>query len=372
MRDAMDDRHSATGRVGRVGRCAAALLVALATTVASARAQTDTVETVDGKSLSGKVLLEAYDHLELQSKQGQKQKLDWSEVATVQYGGSPEYTDAVGKLATAPVPDSLAALEKLKGDAKLRPVVKQQVLFLIASLHVRAGDFDGAATAWQELAKAFPSGRYLDQAARGVAAAYVSKGAPGEASAALDVVVAAAKPANPGPRFDTTVTLVKAWLLETQGNAAGAKSAYEAAEKAGGLAPDQAATTSLGIARCQQKAGQVDDAAARFRKLVNAADTPHAVMAAAWNGIGDLLLEQGRKKRDVEVLTQALYAFLRPVVLYVPLEGESEDDQQHAIAGAADACQSIAELDASLKQAYGQRAADLRTRLKKKEGNARQ
>jgi tetratricopeptide (TPR) repeat protein len=334
-----------------------------------AAAQTDTIETQDGKNVTGKILNEAYDHVEVQIKAGTKRKLEWSEVVSIEYGSS-EYTEAVGKLAAASPEDALAALEKLRADSKLRPVLKQQVLFRIASLHARRGDPSAAVAAWQELLKAFPGGRYLEQAAQGVVDASIAKGGGAEASKALDALVAEAKASNPGPRFDTAVTLIKARLLEAQGNAGGARAAYEAAEKAGGLAPDQAAVTSLGIGRCQQQAGDVAGAEARFRKLTSSADSPRMVQAGAWNGIGDLLLEQGRKKRDADVLTLALYAYLRGVVLYLPLDGDPTTEHQRALAGAALSCESIAQVDARVKQIYSQQAAELRERLKKQYPNA--
>lgn len=355
-------------RVWFAGALACVLAVALAR---NARAQNDTVETTDGKSVAGKVLNEAYDHLEIQLKQGNtKRKIEWREISAVQYGGAPEYTELVAKLDSMAANDALAALDKLKADTKQRPVIRQQVLFRIASLQMKAGDAANAVGAWQELLKAFPGGRYIDQIAYGVVEAQLAKGNAAEAAKALDAVVADAKAANLGPRFDTTVALAKARLLEAQGNFAGAKAAYEAAEKAGGLPPDQAAMTSLGVARCLAKGGELGEADARFRKLVNSADTPRSVMPGAWNGLGDLLLDQGRKKRDTDVLIQALYAYLRGVVLYLPLDGEPTIEHQRALAGAALCCESIGQVDPTAKQTYGPKAAELREKLKKLYPNA--
>jgi len=169
------------------------------------------------------------------------------------------------------------------------------------------------------------------------------------------------------------VSVLRARLLEAQGNVAGAKAAYEAAEASGNLNGEQAAFAGLGIARCLRLAGDLSGAEARFRKLVDSADSPRLVLAGAWNGLGELLLEQGRKKRDTEVLTLALYDYLRGVVVYLPLDGESTAEHQAALAGAALCCESIAQIDANptVKQAYSQRASELREKSKKLYPNAK-
>jgi TolA-binding protein len=364
----------------RIGRWARALVAGglLLHAGAAAHAQADkvvvdTVETTTGQATTGKVLSEDYDGLELQIKPGSKKKIEWKDVTNVQYGGAAEFTELVGKLGATPVAEALDAFGRFKADAKLRPVIKQQVLFRIATLQAKAGDFDAAAAAWLELATAFPGGRYLDQAARGAVDAQLAKGAPAEAAKALEAVAAAAKPGNPGPRFDTMVAVLRARLLEAQGNVAGAKAAYEAAEASGTLSGEQAAFAGLGIARCLRQANDLSGAEARFRKLVDSADSPRLVLAGAWNGLGELLLEQGRKKRDTEVLTLALYDYLRGVVVYLPLDGESTAEHQAALAGAALCCESIAQIDANptVKQAYSQRASELREKSKKLYPNAK-
>jgi len=361
-------RHGSTPR--RSALAAALALVLPLAFSATARAQVDNVETTDGKSVAGKILNEAYDHVEVQVKQGNtKRKIDWAEVSSIQYGGAPEFTDLVARLDSMAPAEALSALEKLKADSKLRPVLRQQVLFRIASLQMKKGDADSAIAAWQELAKAFPGGRYADATAYGIVEANLAKGSAAEAGKALDALAADAKAANLGARFDTTVSLAKARLLEAQNNLGGARAAYEAAEKAGNLAPDQAAITSLGIARCLQQAGEIGNAETRFRKLANSADSPRSVKAGAWNGLGDLQLEQGRKKRDADTLILALYAYLRGVVLYLPLDGEPTTEHRRALAGAAQCCESIAQIDSAAKQAYSAKAAEFREKRKRLYGD---
>lgn len=348
-------------RPRRVVRVVAALAFASGFAAGARAQQTDTILTKDDKTLNVKVTAENYNNIEFQEKQA-KRNLTWDNVVSVKYGDK-EFNAVVDKIAAAPIADSLQGLERLLGDDKLRPVLKQQGLKLVASLKAQQGDWDGTIAGWQALLKEFPGGRFLDDATRGVVDACLAKGAAAEASKLLDQAVADTRSGNPGARYDATVALLKARILFAQGNFSGAKAAYDAADKAGNLAPDQKATASLGVAKCQQKAGQTADAESRYRALVTGPDTPRYVLAGAWNGLGDIYLDQGRKNRAPDTLIQALYDYLRGVVLYVPLEGEPRDEHVNAIQGAAACCDGIADLDPNAKQLYRQRAAALKQRL---------
>jgi tetratricopeptide (TPR) repeat protein len=360
----------ATPRATRFARAAARAVVVGAFALvlaAGARAQqTDELETKDGKKVSGTVQKADYDLLQFKSKQGAQLKVAWGDVVKLKLGGPVDFNEVVDKVGSAPVDDSLAGLEKLKGDAKLREPLKQEVLFLLASVRARKGDLDGSIAGWQDLLKAFPSGRYLDVAIRGVVEGMLAKGQAAEAGKALDAAAGEAKAANPGPRFDASVKLLQARILEAQNKIPEAKTAYDGVEKSGSLAPDQAAVANLGVARCLQSLGQNADAEARYRKIVaTTTDVPRYVLAGAWNGIGDMILKTAREKRDTDQLVVALLAFLRGASQYLPLEGEPTNEHMRALDSAVLACESIGQVDAANKALYTQRAATLREQRKR-------
>jgi len=370
----MDRSETRLSRLSRWSRAARATLargalagvVALAFAAGARAQQSDELETKDGKKFSGTVQKADYDLLQMKLKQGSTQKFAWADVVRLKLGGPAEWNEVPDKVGSASADDSISGLEKLKGDAKLREPLKQEVLFLLASVKARKGDLDGSVAAWQELLKAFPSGRYLDVAIRGMVEGMLAKGQAAEAGKALDAAAGDAKAANPGPRFDASVALLKARIVEAQGDAKGALAAYQAVEKSGNLAPDQAAVASLGVARSMQALGQLAEAEARYRKIVaTTGDVPHYVLAGAWNGIGDMLLKTARDKRDSDQLFVALLTFLRGASQYVPLEGEPTNEHMRALDQAALACQSIAEVDAANKQLYTQRATSLREQRKR-------
>ena len=139
---------SRVARLVRPGAVRGALVAAFALVLATgARAQqSDELETKDGKKVSGIIQKADYDQLQIKTKQGNTQKIAWADVAKLKLGGPVEFTEVVDKVGTAPIDDSLAGLEKLKGDTKLREPLKQEVLFLLASVRARKDNLDGSIT----------------------------------------------------------------------------------------------------------------------------------------------------------------------------------------------------------------------------------
>jgi tetratricopeptide (TPR) repeat protein len=325
-----------------------------------ARAQAlDDLEQKDGKKIAGTVTEAGYEKVEIRTRSGVKQAIPWDNVARLKFGGSVEFSDVADKVATAPLDESIEKLEKLNGDKQLRAPLRQEVLFLLASVRSRKGDLDGAIAGWQALLKEFPTGRYLDVAIRGMVESMLAKGQAADAGKALDQAATEAAAANPGPHFNASVALLKARVLEAQGNSAGALNAYKAVEATGSLSPDQAAMASLGIAHSLQLAGQLGEAETRYRKIATSPDMPHYVYAGAWNGIGDILAKPAREKRDGDKLIVALMAYLRAAKQYLPLEGEPTAEHARALDSAAETCRAISQVDANYKQLYTQRAQAL-------------
>ena len=102
----------------------------------------------------------------------------------------------------------------------------------------------------------------------------------------------------------------------------------------------------------------------RYRELTKA-DAPNILLAGAWNGLGDLALEQGVAKRDPDGLRLALLSYLRGVVQYVPAQGEPTDELERALAGAARSSKAIGELESNpeRKQAFLDRSRQHRAQL---------
>src|SRR6185503_9764547 len=124
---------------------------------------------------------------------------------------------------------------------------------------------------------------------------------------------------------------------EEQGKFDEAERAFQGVAGGSGNDPGVVVSAKLAIARCAQRANRTNDARQRYGDIVTMADAPNSVLAGAWNGLADMALAEGTKKRDREELRYALFCYLRGAVLYVPERGETTEEYERALAGSAQA-----------------------------------
>jgi hypothetical protein len=327
----------------------------------------DEVTQTDGTTQTGDIVSENYDGLNLEVKKGASRKIEWTKVASVKYANQPKpYVEAMDARSRAPA-DALTQLKELVGDAELRDVFKQNVLHAIPVLEQQLGDLKAAATDYDALIKAFPEGRYVGHAARGLVDVQLALGDPAAAGKAVDALAKDTQAANKLPAsFQSLLTFLRARILRANGKFVDAQQAFESLLKAADLPADISGAAKLGIAECLNGQGKQADAEARFREII-AAPGPTFVLAGAWNGLADLLLKQGKDKRDADLMLQALYGYLRGVVQYVPGEAEPKDEYERSIAGAADSFRYLSDLetDKDRKASFAKRAAEKLDELRK-------
>lgn len=334
-------------RPARALRPLAAFLLLAGALASPALAQGDTVTLKDGKSETGRIKAEEYAGIQFAPSKGAERMVAWKDVQPggIVYGGSPEFTSAKESFDANRADEALPKLEELAANDKLREPLRQNALYYLAAIHLRKGDWDKAIESYKALAKEFPKGRYLFEIGEGLVQAHVAKDKGyAAASKALDELSSAALTAGVEPGFSASINVLKGRLFEEQQKWSEAIGAYANAAKATGASAVAVQQARLGEARALAATGKPVEAEALYRKVV-AEDAPNAVMAGAWNGLGDLLLKQGRDKRDVAALTDALYAYLRGVVQYGPLPGESTHEYERALAGAALSFKNISDLE---------------------------
>jgi hypothetical protein len=114
------------------------------------------------------------------------------------------------------------------------------------------------------------------------------------------------------------------------------------------------------------------DAEAKYRGLVSR-DVPALVLAGAWNGLGDIMFAAGKAKPDADVITDALYAYLRGSVLYTPNPGESTLELERSLRGSADCFLALSQIETKpeRKNLYAARAKDRIEYLQTKFPNSR-
>ena len=353
----------------RTPRALALLAAGFLATAAQAQGNKDTIAFKDGKTDTGLVKSEEYAGVSFQPEKGQARTIEWKDIAPngISYGASPEFQSAKDSFDQGKFADALAKLEDLLGDAKLRPVLKQNAQYYLATIRQRGNEFDPAIEAYKKLVADFPKSRWLMEVGEGLVACHMAKKDVAGAGKALDELSAGATTAGVEASFNSAINVLKGKLFEEQQKFAEAQAAYGVAEKATGVPTGVAQQARLGLARCMVGLNKKADAEAAFRKLV-AEEAPSTVLAGAWNGLGDLTVEDARAhQNDADKLLDALYCYLRGVVQYSPLPGEPVSEYKRSLKGAADVCRFIGQVEKSpeRKRLYQERARERDEQFKK-------
>lgn len=332
---------NAAARVQNAG--AAALLLALCAVPLGAQDEIDRVFLRDGTTEAGKVVEEGYAGVVIEPERGAKKTLAWDTVQSVQYFDAPE---ALGTgLATLSAGNFESALEQFETlvaeDAEFRPFIVQQGLFHVAYLKQRLGRGAEAIVGYRDLLEKFPDGRYLRPAGENLVALLLAQNNAAAAQEGLDKLAAGAKDV---PGVEAEVGILRARLLEGQKSHAEARDAYAAVEALADAPKPLVQEAKLGRARTLLAEGKGAEAEPIFRALVAEAALSR-VQSGAWNGIGEIQAAGGKTDRDADRILEALYAYLRTVVQYRPLTGESTEEYERALSGAATCFQYLSELE---------------------------
>lgn len=324
---------------------ALALVAALSATAPSVSAQQDEVFLKNGKSKSVRIKSEDFDGIWFTAAGGTAASvIRWDEVDSIAYDNGEAYQSAVDAYDSGRISDTVTQLEALLADAKLRPLLKQGVLYYLGLSHARQGKADQAMADYKALLEAFPKSRYLTAVGTNLLALHLAKDDVAGAARDVEPILGMAKEAGSNEAFKAELMVLRGRLLEEQKKFADAESQYDSAARTPNASPDVISAAQLGLARCAQKGGRPGDAEKRYRELVKA-DAPNTLLAGAWNGLGDIALEQGSAARDPDGLRVALLAYLRGVVQYVPLSGDPTEEYERSLAGAARSFKAIGELE---------------------------
>jgi tetratricopeptide (TPR) repeat protein len=327
------------GRIRTIGAACAALALA-----GGARAQdeglADRVLLRDESAIDGEVKAEEYDGLTIAVK-GANRTVPWESVAYAKYADGEVLANVIESFASGRFDEARAQADEVLSGGGVRPFVAAQALYFRGLAEKRSGDCEAAKATLGELIEEHPKGRYLRHALSELAACHALEGDHAAALAAVDAVLAKVKAQ---PAFQAESALVRAQLLEAQKKHDEARALYEEVAASKDALKGGVEEARLGLARTLLATGKGAEAATAFQALTKEA-TSTLVLAGAWNGLGDVWREEGRRKRDQERILEALYAYLRGVVLYVPAPGEPTGDYERALAGAALAYKDLSEID---------------------------
>jgi tetratricopeptide (TPR) repeat protein len=342
---------------------AGALCFAPTAAAQAKKSDKDTVQLKGGKAEAGKIQSEEYAGVALEIKPGQTKTIPWTDVAGIDYANAGAFPDAIEALNSGKLDEALTQLNGLKSGGKLRPPLQQQVQYNLGLVLQRLGKFEEAAAAYKELFETFPKGRYLRMAGENWVTSMLAKDNVNGAEDALSKITLAAQGLQ-GADFD--INMIKGRVLEAKKSFADARNAYDAAAKAAPANSTAAQEAQLGKARCLVGEGKKGDADPILQELKKTG-TSNVVLAGAWNTLGEVATEEGRSKRNSEMLIDALYMHLRGIVQYLPLPGEPTNEYERALFDAAQVCKSISELEtnAERKKLYKDRSETNLATLKK-------
>lgn len=325
----------------------------------------DVVNLRDGKSQTMTIDNENWDGIT--GKGGPP--VAWEAVQSVEYKDGAEFQKAVDAFRAGNISAAMTQFATLKRDPRLRKIFKQQIAFDTAyATEMEGGKVDDAIAQYQDVMKTYPKGRYHVQAAERVAACMLSKG---DAAGALAAVDAAVADVSGDTGLGAALGLIRARILMGQNKVNDAQLLYAAAAAVKGVPTWVVFEGQLGQAAAVQAQGNVADAKLRFQTLTKA-DASNHVLSGAWNGLGDILAEEGVKKKDIDQLIDATLCYLRGSTVYAPLAGESTDQYERSLAGAARCFDFIADLEPNKdkKSQNKSRAAERRAQLKKEFPNS--
>jgi tetratricopeptide (TPR) repeat protein len=364
----------ATRSLAPVLALAALALPALAGggTNSAPQSKADIVKLKNGSEENGRIKSEEYGGLTFDPDKGQQHTIAWNDIASIGYQGGDEFDNAKGLIEQGKLEEALGALTQLlKPEAKLRALIKQNVIYYIGFVQNRLGKADEAIESFKLVLKEFPKSRYLPDIADGLVSAYSMKTDLEGAKKALEELNSNAVAAGVEQNFSAVVAIQRGRILERQEKWSEAFSAYNAAQTTSGVTALASQQARLGQARCQVKQKKVSEAEALFRKI-SGEDAPNSILAGAWNGLGDITKAEGRDKRDAAVLLDALYMYLRGVVVYGPVPGESTYEYERALAGAAESFDNLSQVESNkdLKARYARSRDEHRAQLKKEFPNS--
>jgi tetratricopeptide (TPR) repeat protein len=329
----------------------------------------DSIQFKDGKTEPGLIKSEEYGGITFNPAKGAARTIEWKDVAPngITYAGSAEFQSGKDAYDGGKFADALEKFQQVLGDAKLRAVLKQNAEYFVATIHQRGGEFDPAIESYKKLVADFPKSRWLMEVGEGLVACYMAKKDAAGAAKALEELSTAATTAGVEASFNSAVNVLKGRLNEEQGKFAEAQAAYGVVSKANGVPATIGQKARLGEARCMVALNKKSDAKTAFQALVKE-DAPNGVLAGAWNGIADLMVEEARaNQNDADKLLDALVCYMRGVVQYSPLPGESYTEYKRALKGSAEVCKFIGQVEknADRKKLYQQRAAEREEQFKK-------
>ncbi|MCE9584067.1 MAG: hypothetical protein K8T20_16405 [Planctomycetes bacterium] len=333
----------------------------------------DTLRLLKGRDIKGEVLKATCHQISVNIVDvtaaypvDQVAGIDWDPTSIPASMAAGRKQLAAGQFAEAA--ESFGAAAKAKGT---RGVLAQECEFMAAECCRRALQFAAGAEAYRSLFAARADTFYFRESIAGLVSCLTSENPPlwEEAHQAIAKWSAQAKELSLGDEILGDLKLEDARIFEREGQPLKALALYSGLTTHRTLRISWKAQTGIGM--CELAQGQTEKAEATLRKVVDGATASQvAALRRAWNGLGECRLKKNAKSADD--LKEALICFLRTVTLYVPAQGEQDEDHKVALLFAARCFRSLSEMEQGdlARAQYRHEFEKLKERFKESYGEA--
>jgi len=325
----------------------AALLLPLSLALAApALAQQDTVVLAGGKTQNVKITALDLEGIAYQVPSGTA-SIKWSALESFRFANEPGLYKAMDLIESGEIQPALAPLKEIVGNAKARAAVRQEALHLLGTASLRAGDVDGAVQALSKSIEEFPKGYHVVADGGLLLSCHLGRKDAAAVKKVSDGLRAAAASGDSSLKASVDVLWGRA-LLE-QDKTSEAQAAFEKAANTGGIRDDVRAAARIGAARCIALSGQAADAENRLKAVI--AEAPTTQLAEAWNALGDIALAKAKAAgRSADGVRDALFCYLRTIVMYAPGPSDPSDEMERALAGASESFRALADLETNAEK----------------------
>jgi tetratricopeptide (TPR) repeat protein len=323
-------------------RVALAALVGLS--VAGAGLSQDTINLKDGSSKQGTIQEADYRGLKVSvTGGGGTTTIKTDDITGITLGNPPkEFKAGEDDLLRGRQDDAIPNLQAVIENKKNRSIFRQDAYIKLAEAYVRSDKADEAIKTLKALIEEFPQTRHLEQAQGMVIMILARTGKAQDAASFAEAEEGRVSKLEQSSGLVERLKLSKARAYLAAGDPKKAKA--DASTLASGTTPAAGAAKVL-LAEISLAEKNVDEAKKLFTDALKVVSA-RSDRASAFNGLGAILLEQGKNDKKPDLIREANLLFLRTALVLAPEPGESTEAHETGLFNAGVSFQYLAELGA--------------------------
>lgn len=271
---------------------------------------------------NGDIVSETFDEVEVKSGGGNK-KFKQKDIVSISYSNQhPQMTEGQKYEDQGNYAKAVDTYRKALGDAKLKSVFKQHIMFRIAWCIQASKKYDEAIAEYDKLLKEIQNTKYLYESYLNKSKCALGKT---DTKLALDILEQGKthiKSVGMEDKFIHELDLVKAKIQLDSKQPSDAQLTYQRVVGGAGKYPYLSERANVGLGQCYISAGKLDDAERAFSQVIEKSKD-NLALAGAYNGRGDCYVAKANVKKEKELYKTALRDnYLRAKVMHAPAEDD--------------------------------------------------